>query len=316
MMIATITLNPALDKTVTVRKLVVDDVNRWVTLRRDPAGKGIDVSRVIHRLGGETIAYGFMGGHDGKAVENLLRREGVKFDFIPIRHETRTNIIITDLETYQQTRINAPGPRVSAQELGRFMNRMCRLHSRLDFLVISGSVPPGVPNDIYAQLIREAKSKGVKTVLDSDDEWMREGVKAKPYLIKPNVKETERLLGVGLPAEEDIVHAALKLAGMGIAIVVISRGKDGLIATDGNKVFRVISPQVKAKSTTGAGDSTVAGIVLKLSQGTSLEEACRFGAAAGTAAVLTPATELCRRRDVERLFPQVKAEEISLSRQI
>lgn len=309
-MIATVTLNPSLDKTVTVEGLVVDEANRWTSLRRDPGGKGINVSRVLHELGNETIAYGFIGGIDGQILEHLLGEQGVPHDFTPINGQIRSNFIITNLKTRRQTRIDAPGPHVSRDELEDLVGKLTHIKPKPDFLVLAGSVPPGVPDDIYRQLIEEAKKHGVKTVLDSDDEWLKEGIKAKPNVIKPNVHETEELLGEKLRDEAAIIQALRTLVTQGIEVVAISRGKDGLIVANGGKILKVIPPQVEIRSTVGAGDSAVAGLVLKLSQGDGIEEACRLAVAAGTAATLTPGTELCRRQDVERLLPQVKVENL------
>lgn len=309
-MIATVTLNPSLDKTVTVEGLVVDEANRWTSLRRDPGGKGINVSRVLHELGNETIAYGFIGGIDGQTLEHLLEQQGVPCDFTSIRGQIRSNFIITNLKTRRQTRIDAPGPRISRNELGNLMDKITHIEPKPDFLVLAGSVPPGVPDDIYKQIIEETKKHGVKTVLDSDDEWLKEGIKAKPDVIKPNVHETEELLGEKLRDEAAIIQALKTLVDEGIEVVAISRGKDGLIVANGGEILKVIPPQVEIRSTVGAGDSAVAGLVLKLSQGDGIEEACRLAVAAGTAATLTPGTELCRRQDVERLLPQVKVERL------
>ena len=309
-MIATVTLNPSLDKTVTVEGLVVDEANRWTSLRRDPGGKGINVSRVLHELGNETIAYGFIGGIDGQILEHLLEQQGVPCDFTSIEGQIRSNFIITNLKTRRQTRIDAPGPHVSRDELEDLVGKLTHIKPKPDFLVLAGSVPPGVPDDIYRQLIEEAKKHGVKTVLDSDDEWLKDGIKAKPNVIKPNVHETEELLGEKLGDEAAIIQALRTLVTQGIEVVAISRGKDGLIVANGGKILKVIPPQVEIRSTVGAGDSAVAGLVLKLSQGDGIEEACRLAVAAGTAATLTPGTELCRRQDVERLLPQVKVENL------
>jgi len=309
-MIATVTLNPSLDRTVTVEGLLVDETNRWTSLRRDPGGKGINVSRVIHELGGETVAYGFIGGTDGDTLMYLLKQQGVPFDFTPIREDIRSNFIITDLKTRRQTRIDAPGPHVSIDELESLIEKVTHIEPKPDFLVFAGSVPPGVPDDIYRRLIDEVKKRGIKTVLDSDEEWLEEGIKAKPYLIKPNVHEAQELLGAELKSEAAIIEAARTLVGQGIGVVAISRGKDGLIVTTSQKTVKAVPPRVEIRSTVGAGDSAVAGLVLKLSQGYGIEEACRWAAAAGTAAALTPGTELCRRADVERLLPQVKVEEL------
>ena len=305
-MIATVTLNPSLDKIVTVEELVIDEANRWTSLRRDPGGKGINVSRVIHELGGETTAYGFIGGFAGETFEHLLQQQGVPFDFTPIKGEIRSNFIITDLETRRQTRIDAPGPHILKRELRKLIQKITHIKPKPEFIVFAGSVPPGVPDDIYRQLIEEAKKRGIKTVLDADDNWLKEGMKAKPNVIKPNVHEAEELLETHLRDEAAIVEAVKTLANRGIDVASISRGKDGLIAANGGKILKVTPPQVEVRSTVGAGDSTIAGLVLKLNQGHGIEEACRWAVAAGTAATLTPGTELCRREDVERLLPKVK----------
>ena len=309
--IATITLNPSLDQHITVDGLVVDGTNRWSRLYRYAGGKGIDVSRAIHEMGGSTIAYGFIGGTIGRAVEILLDQEGVPVSFTPIQRETRTNFIITDTKSSQQTRIDAPGPRISKREWERFRRKMLRISPSPDFIVTGGSAPPGIPNNVYYTMIMEAKSFGVRIILDADGHWLAEGVKAKPYLIKPNVREAEELLERELPTEEAIIKAALDLVEMGIEIAVISRGKDGIIAASKKEVLKAVPPPVKVRSMVGAGDCAVAGLALKLANGEPLLEACRLAVALGTAAVLTPGTELAHRADVERLLPQIKVEKIT-----
>jgi len=304
--IATITLNPSLDRTITVPGLKVNESNRWTSVHYYAGGKGIDVSRAIHEMGGQTTAYGFIGGHEGRSLEILLDEEGVLFSFTPIRQETRVNFVISDTKASQQTIINAPGPRISKRELERFLNKLRGIYPSLKLMVASGSVPPGVPVDIYYTIVAEAKDRGIRTALDSAGQWLEEGIKAKPYLIKPNVLEAEELLKTELPTEEAIARAALTLVEMGIEIAVISRGKDGIIAASKHGIFKAVSPEVKVRSAVGAGDCTVAGLVLKLAQGEPLIEACRLAVAMGTATVLTPGTELCHKADVEKLLPQIK----------
>ena len=310
-MIATITLNPCLDEHITVNGLVVDEANRWFKLHRYAGGKGIDVSRAIHEMDGRTIAYGFIGGPEGRALEILLDEEGVQFSFTPIEQETRTNFIITDTRTSQQTRIDAPGPHISKKELERFYRKVREIHPEPDLIVASGSIPPGVPVNIYYNIVTEAKGYRVRTILDSEGQWLAEGIKAKPYLIKPNVHEAEELLKRELPTEEAIIKAALDLVRTGIEVVVISRGRDGIIAATKKNFVKAVPPPIKVRSTVGAGDSTIAGLALKLAYGEPLIEACRLAVAMGTAAVLTPGTELCHRADVEKLLPQVKVWEIT-----
>jgi 6-phosphofructokinase 2 len=313
-LIVTITLNPSLDQHITVDGLVIDGTNRWSRLHRYAGGKGIDVSRAIHEIGGRAVAYGFIGGPVGRAVEILLDEEDVPFSFTPIHRETRTNFIITDSRTWRQTRIDAPGPRISKEEFERFQRKMLRIRPSPDLIVMGGSLPPGIPNDVYYSMIMEAKTFGVRAILDSDGQWLAEGIKAKPYLVKPNVTEAEGLLGRELPDEEAIIKGALDIVDMGVEIAVISRGEEGIIAATSQEVIKAVPPQVKVKSAVGAGDCTIAGLALKLADEESLFSACRLAVALGTAAVLTPGTELARREDVEELLPQVKVKRITASR--
>ena len=313
-MIATVTLNPSLDEYIMVHGLMVEETNRWVGRRRYAGGKGIGVSRAIHEMDGVTIAYGFIGGPNGRLLEILLDEEGVLFSFTPIKQETRTNFIISDTKTNHQTLIGAPGPRISKSELERFCKKLRGVRPSPDILAFGGSVPPGVPVNIYYDIIMDAKNRGIRTILDVADQWLAEGLKAKPYLIKPNVRETEVLLGRELPTEEAIIEAAFDLLDTGTEIVVISRGKDGIIATTKNSLYRAVSPLVKVRSAVGAGDCTVAGLALRLAHNEPLMEACRLAVAMGAAAVLTPGTELCRRADVERLLPKVEVEGMPVKR--
>jgi 6-phosphofructokinase 2 len=314
-LIATITLNPSLDQHITVDGLVLDGTNRWSRLHRYAGGKGIDVSRAIHEMGGRTIAYGFIGGPVGRAVEILLDEEEVPYSFTPIHRETRTNFIITDSRTWRQTRIDAPGPRISKEEFERFQRKMRRISPSPDLVVVGGSLPPGIPNNVYYSIIMEAKTFGVRAILDSEGQWLAQGIKARPYLVKPNVTEAEGLLGRALPDEDAIIEGALDIVDMGVEVAVISRGKDGIIAATSQEVIKAEPPQVKkVKSAVGAGDCTIAGLALKLANEEPLFRACRLAVALGTAAVMTPGTELARRADVEELLPRVKVKRIAASR--
>ena len=305
-MIATITLNPSLDEYITVHGLKVDETNRWVKRHRYAGGKGIDVSRAVHEMEGVTIAYGFIGGPNGRVVEILLDEEGVLFSLTPVAEETRTNFIIVDTTTSRQTLIGAPGPRISKKELERFFVKLRQMRPRPNMVVASGSIPPGVPVSVYYDIIMLCNGYNVKTILDSAGQWLVEGIKAKPYLVKPNVHEAELLLGRELATEEDIVEAALNIVEMGVEVAVISRGNDGIIAATKASIIKAVAPPVKVRSAIGAGDCTVAGLALKLAYREPFLEACRLAVAMGTAAVLTPGTELCRKADVEKLLPQVK----------
>ncbi len=313
-MIATLTLNPCLDEYIIVDGLLVDETNRWTRRIQYAGGKAIDVARAIKEMDGVTIAYGFIGGDTGRRVEILLDEEGVFCSFTPIKHETRTNFIIVDRQTKYQTLIGAPGPRVSKKELERLCKKLSGIRPNPDMLVIGGSAPPGSPEDIYYHIVTDAKNRGIKTVLDVADHWLTEGIKAKPYMIKPNVHEAEKLLDRELLDEKSVIDAAIELVDKGIEVALISRGSEGLIAASKDHVYKVIPPKVKVNSAVGAGDCTVAGFALRLSRNEPLIEACRLGGAMGAAAVMTPGTELCRRTDVEKLLNEVKIEEVSQKR--
>ena len=312
--IATVTLNPSLDITITVHGLILDDTNRWSNSRIYAGGKGIAVSRAIHEMGERTVAHGFIGGSPGRNVEILLDEEGVPFALTPVEHETRTNFIITDSKTMQHTRIDAPGPRISQREFDRFRSKLRQIDPKPALIVVGGSVPPGVAANIYYDMIKEASDFDVKCILDSDGQWLEEGIKAKPYLVKPNVREAEGLLKRELGDEESIIEAACEIVDRGVKIAVISMGKEGIIAATKEKIVKALPPGVKVKSTVGAGDSAVAGLSLKLAYRESLIEACRLAAAMGTAAVLTPGTELCHRADVERILPLVQISEVATAK--
>ncbi|MFA5317731.1 MAG: PfkB family carbohydrate kinase, partial [Dehalococcoidales bacterium] len=191
------------------------------------------------------------------------------------------------------------------REFERFHHRIKRIKPRPELIIAGGSVPPGLPTNIYYDIIMEAKELGVKTILDSDGKWLAEGINAKPYLIKPNVREAQELLNTVFTNEADIIKAAHTLVKQGIEIVVISRGAEGLIAATKQETIIAIPPRVRVRSTVGAGDCTIAGLALNLRQGKPLLEACRLAVAMGSAAVLTKGSELCNRQDVEILLPRI-----------
>ena len=311
-MIASITVNPSLDVVITVHGLMVDETNRWTNLHLYAGGKGVDVSRAVHEMGGRTIAFGFIGGPAGRQLEILLDEEGVPYMFTPIKQETRTNFIINDTKVSTQTRIDAPGPRISKREFERFHRRMVDIHPKPSLIVTGGSIPPSLPVDLYYDIITEVSEHGLRCILDAEGQWLKEGLKSKPYLVKPNVREAEMLLKKELPSEESVVEAALELLEADIEIAVISTGKSGLIAATKKRIVKAVPPQVRVRSAVGAGDCAVAGLALKLERSEPLIEACRLAVAMGTAAVLTPGTELCHRADVERMLPQVQAWEMTV----
>lgn len=308
--IVTLTLNPSVDHSVTVACWVKNRTNRPLQFRRDPGGKGINVSRVVHRLGGTTVAYGLAGGATGQLVRAALDREGVPSELTEVAGETRINTIITDQSDGSQTRLNLPGPHVTDEELEALYLRLDAIPNPC-CLVVGGSLPEGVPPEVYETVLASFTACGVRTYLDADGDPLRFGIRAKPHLIKPNEYEIAELVGERLRDLEEFIDAARSLAGRAANIVVISLGEQGAVAADTDRVLRVRSPRVEPRSAVGAGDSMLGAMVLSLSRGEDLAEALRWGAAAGAAAVITPGTELCRPEDVHRLLPEVRVEPVA-----
>jgi len=304
-MIYTVTLNPALDRTVLVDRLIEDDTTRILFERYYAGGKGIDVSRVIRELGGQSVALGLVGGYDGLHLEGLLINAGVMTDFTKISDETRTNIIIKEEATGRQWAISAHGPEVNSVEIGQFYQHVLQAQS-MDYLALSGSLPRGVTPNLYGQLILAGRKKGSFVVLDTDGTALKESASYNPTCIKPNRHELSRLVGRELESEEEIIGACEEVHQKGIPYILVSRGKEGLILFTNERKIKAVPPPVKVDSTVGAGDSAVAGFVLAHSQGKELEECLRLACAAGTASAQTPGTELCHRAEVERILPLVQ----------
>jgi len=303
--IYTVTLNPALDRAVTVGRLLPDDTTRMTGVTVYAAGKGIDVSRVVRELGGTSVALGFVGGYAGRQLEGLLINAGVVCDFTEIAGETRTNIILRESEQGRQYAVSAPGPEAGPAAIGRLCDQVRRL-ADLDYLVISGSLPRGVTANVYNQLIQTGRAHGAFVMLDADGEALREGIAHGPACIKPNHHELGRLVGRELADEAQILDACTEVHAMGVKHIIVSRGRHGLIYSDAaGPRYKAVSPPVEADSTVGAGDSVVGGFVLAHSRGLVAGECLRWGCAAGAATARTPGTELCHRADVEAILDQV-----------
>jgi len=302
-MIYTITLNPALDRTIWLDELKVDDTNRTTKEEKYAGGKGIDVSRVLINFGVPSVALGFVGGFAGLEIEGLLINEGVNFDFVKISEETRTNIIINTNE--KQIIISAKGPTIPPFELTKLMDKVNNLDNP-SYVVISGSLPEGLKPAVYSKIIDIAKSRSATVVLDTDGEALKFNISHKPHIIKPNRHELSRVIGRSLESVEDVVIAAKEVNRMGIEIVLVSMGKDGIVYVSQNKVMHATPPTVKVINTIGAGDSSVAGFIYAKHMGFSEEDALKYAVAAGTATTLKPGTALATLEDALKIVEQVK----------
>lgn len=291
-MIITVTLNPAIDKTVEINNVQINTVNRVSSVRLDAGGKGINVSKIVLSLGGKSKAIGFLGGRAGKFIKNYLDEIGIENDFIVVKGETRTNLKIIDPLQRTNTDINEMGPEITAEDINQMDHYISQSVDKESVIVFSGSVPPNVNKDIYQKWIYQAKAKGVKTILDADGELMRRGIEAGPYLIKPNIHELERLLARKITSIEETIECSKEIMQKyGIEIVVVSMGEKGALFL--NKEVTVFAQGIKVfvKSTVGAGDSMVAALAYAIDEGYVFEKAVTLAVAAGTANVMTYGTE-------------------------
>ena len=304
-MIYTITLNPALDKTVEIPYFTLDTVNRIATLRTDPGGKGINVSKVIDTLGGTSKAMGILAGATGHAIADQLAQRGLDCDFCFAPGETRTNLKIIDPEGHTNTDINEPGIQVTEDILNGLLGRLTGLLQPEDIVVLAGSLPAGAPRDTYRKWVSACRAKGAKVFLDADGELLAQGIQAGPYLIKPNNDELSRLMGRQLETVEELHAAARQLLEKGIEQVVVSMGGRGALYVTREKAIYADGLKVKVGSTVGAGDSVVAALAFAEDRGLSLEEAVVLSTATGAANVMCSGTQAAEYSVIEGLMPRV-----------
>ena len=305
MMIYTITLNPALDRTIWIDRIRDDVSNRIIDERRYAGGKSIDVSKVLKNFGVDNIALGFVGGFAGRELEGRLLNDGIQTDFVRVSGETRTNIIIHEKETGRQLAFNALGPEIRPSELMQLVEQIEILPCP-DVVTIGGSLPPGVSPEIYRKIITLVGRCRARVVLDVDGPGLLSGIKAHPNIIKPNIHELSELVGHELKEMDEIVEAAREINQGGVEVVLVSMGAKGILLVAKGVEYVAIPPEVKVENTIGAGDSAVAGFVYGLVNGKDLRESLVFAAAAGTATTLRLGTALSQKEDFLNLVPQVK----------
>lgn len=305
-MITTITFNPAIDKTMIIDNLRVGRVNRESGLRIDAAGKGINVSKVIRKLGGRSVAMGLLAGNAGEFIKDELDRIEIENDFLIIEGQTRTNVKVVDGINNLVTDINENGPFVSKDDLKIFEGKVIEKLSQDSIAIFSGSVPRNVDKEVYKRLISGAKAKGAKTILDADGELLIEGLKAGPYLVKPNIHELEKIFSKNIESIEDIIKYGEKLLEYGVEHVVVSRGGDGAVFISKDQIAIVEGLKVEVKSTVGAGDSMVAAIALAIDKDYNFEDTIRLAVASSAASVMKEGTQSGSIDDINKLIKKVE----------
>jgi len=309
-LIYTVTLNPALDRTLYVESLSPGQTTRIRHEERYAGGKGIDVSRALREMGSDNVALGLVGGFGGKELEGRLLLAGVACRFTHIANETRTNIIIQDEPSGAETALLARGPEVQPSELMDFLD-VLEKSPDMSLLVISGSLPPGLTPEVYSRMITIGNERGARVVLDTAGDALRQSIRARPAVIKPNRFELADLAGKALPDVRAISEYSTSLLDW-VETVLVSMGPEGIVMVTRHQILHARPPKVAVKSSVGAGDCAVAGFVHGLAIGETAAEALRRGVAAGSAATLNAGTGLCRCADVDALLPQVAVEEVRL----
>ena len=309
-MIYTLTLNPALDRELTVPQIEFDTVLRATALRIDCGGKGFNVSRALQKLGASTHALGFLGGGTGTKISAGLAELGINRSFIAIKGETRTNIsIVSESETHH-IKVNESGPHITQAEQLALLAQVKSLAQEGDWWVLSGSLPRGVPENFYAQIIKLVQQVDGRAVLDTSGVPLRAACQAAPYLIKPNAFEAEELTGVSLTAPEDAEETIAAIHKLGVANVLISFGKMGALISDGLETWFGPAPSIKERNPSGAGDSTVAGLIWGLNQELSLAESLRWAVACGTTAATLPGTAVGEYELVASFYEQITVHQL------
>lgn len=309
--VVTLTLNPAIDVSTSVAKVAPTHKLRCAKSISHPGGGGINVARVISRMGGNVTTVYPRGGISGQLLQRLVESEGLSNITFAVTEETRESFTVLETESGAEYRFVLPGHSLTGAEWQTGLDTLERLSEPPDVIVMSGSLPPGVPSDFYAQATRVMKDRGAKVVLDTSGPALAAGLKEGLFLIKPNLRELQELTGQTLQDEASWIQACSSLVASGqVEVIALTLGDKGALLVSQTNILRAPALAIHAASTVGAGDSFLGAMIWALSSGHDLEMAFRYGVAAGSAALLSAGTQLCHRHDVERLYKQVVVHEL------
>lgn len=309
-MIITVTLNPALDKTVILPGFAVNTVNRVSATRLDPGGKGINVSKVVKALGGKTLALGVLGGAAGGYIQAAMDKMELPNDMVLTGEITRTNLKIIDPLLQTNTDINEPGGPVSEETLDAVWHKLSRVVKPGDTVVLAGKNPPGMPDSRLADWVTRLHGMKVYTCVDTVGEPMQQAIAAQPDIIKPNREELAEIAGRRMVTDDDVLTAARELVGRGVGLVTASLGADGAIFVTRNQAFRGYAPKVSVVSVVGAGDAMMAALTHYSAAGCSLEETARRSIAVSVASVMCSGSEAPELNMILPLIDQVRLEKL------
>ena len=310
-MILCMNLNAAIDKTLIVPSFELNKIHRPQSAILLAGGKGVNVGRALKTLGETPVVSGWVGGFAGQFIERELQREGIQTDFIHTDFESRTCTSILDPDNGTLTEVYEVGEPIPLEKVDQLRDHFRAIIGNYKAVTLSGSLPAGVPSDFYADLVEIAGEAGVLTFFDSSGDALRQGVEARPFLIKPNETEAKTLLKVEPNHVLDFTRAAVEISTKHATTVMLSLGANGAVAANGQQVFSVKNPSVKAKSAVGSGDCLLAGLAYGFTHGLSFEDAIRCGIAAGSANTLTIGAGQFKFEDYERLRGQVQIDKVA-----
>ncbi len=309
MLILTVTINPSVDRNIEVDRLVFED-RAYILSRSDSAGgRGMNASRVLHSFGAKTLAIVTSGGVNGPRLEKLAAKSGFPVKVVPIHNEIRVNLTITDKQGLA-IRLNERGPKITPEELRRMEKVVENRLESASWLMLCGSIPPGVPSDFYTKLIRMARERKVKTLLDTDGDALLHGIESGPTVVSPNQSEAERLLNRALITRAQFLEAATRIKAMGAEAVVLSLGGRGVVAVNDNQLLEVVPPRTDAASPLGAGDALAAAYVWAATKKKDFADCVRWAVAAGTASAMQPGLVFANLEQTKEVYKSVEVRRV------
>jgi len=303
--ILTVTLNPSIDRRYFVKDFHKDKVFRANEVQYTPGGKGLNVSRVINTFKEPVIATGVLGGLSGQFIIEKLNKLKIENDFVKIKTNTRSCIAILS-DDGSQTEILEPGPKISQKELDDFYKTYEKLVDKSKIICGSGSIPQNAPVDIYKKLIEIAGKKDKEFILDTSGQPLKEGIKASPYMVKPNKEELESIIGHSINTEKELLEAIKGIQEYGVKLIIVSLGAEGSVVCYEDEIYKVQAPKIKAINPVGSGDSMVGGIAVGLSRGYDFEKMIKLATSCGTANAMEKETGKVNINNVEEVMEEVK----------
>jgi tagatose 6-phosphate kinase len=309
-MILCLGTTPTVQRTMTFRRLAIDEVNRAVSVSQYASGKSVNAARVLHTLGKEVLATGFLGGETGKFMRSDLDRSGIAHDFLEVTPPTRLCITLIDEEAGTATELIEEAGSIESKAYAKLLREMDANLWRAKALILSGSLPIGAPTDFYADCVRRSNDEHVPVVLDARGAPLLTALSNNPFIVKPNREELAQTLGISIDSDDELRAAMKKVTELGAKWIAVTLGKDGAMVSNGEDFWRIHSPAVKTISAVGSGDSFAGGLAAGIAQREEVSDACALACACGAANALTPLAGHVNPADIRMLLNQVRVERL------